>query len=273
MRECSAVVLIILSTAPFPFWASVFLCWILFLARNILCWVTKKVLVLLLVLLGAAAVLILIVTIYRHGYDLCHTVYRVVSDQVDKFILPFLDNSTQEQRAAGPDVATLDAILKLMERGDSYLRSQECELARQFYALAVARAEDTADFIDIAEIARWQLFKAKYCLGRARLPGTTTKDSNRCAIKALRNSDLMEDFEAVVKGVQQNVKHWDKWFKLFRLSKSSCSRLKVKKAYRRLMLQYHPDKFDGPKHCATEMSFVLAAGRELLEGHSACDVH
>lgn len=37
------------------------------------------------------------------------------------------------------------------------------------------------------------------------------------------------------------------------------------RAYRKAMLQYHPDKYDGDAACAHRMSLLINAAREVLE--------
>ena len=36
------------------------------------------------------------------------------------------------------------------------------------------------------------------------------------------------------------------------------------------MMKYHPDKFNGPHHCATMRTLILNAGKELVDNHGAC---
>ena len=35
------------------------------------------------------------------------------------------------------------------------------------------------------------------------------------------------------------------------------------------LVRFHPDKFDGPQHCAQTMSLLVSAGKELLGNHAA----
>jgi hypothetical protein len=202
--------------------------------------------------------------------------------------------------------ATLAEVLRLMQTGDRRMQDADCEAARTSYveAMSVARA---GKFADVVTIVEWKLYKAQSCLGSAvlPLPGPEVKDPT-CGIKALKDEELLADFEkAASKGGERRVKNWGRWFKLFGVSKHSCSKRDLSRGYRKLMLKYverrneergvlnvirrtrtcaisrlththllslryHPDKFRGGQHCAVTMSLIVNAGKELLDGHRAC---
>ena len=147
----------------------------------------------------------------------------------------------------------------------------ECEFAHQLYtvAMSLARKHHLADVVAMLE---WKLFKADSCLGSAvlPLPGPEEEDP-KCGIAALGNEELLADFEvAASRNGFRRVKQWPAWFDLFGLTEQSCSPKTLKASYRKLMVQYHPDKFDGPHHCALTMSLLVNAGKELLENRGAC---
>eukprot|EP00947_MAST-08B_sp_MAST-8B-sp1_P001940 g1940.t1 len=166
---------------------------------------------------------------------------------------------------------TLAEILRLMESGDARMEEDDCETARLSYAEAKALA-GRGRFSDVSMIIEWKLFKAESCLGAAvlPLPGPEVEDPT-CGIKALGDEELLADFSVAAQpGAFRRVRHWDRWFGLFKLDESSCSAQALKRAYRKVMLRYHPDKFRGSAHCAQTMSLIVNAGKELLENHSAC---
>ena len=134
--------------------------------------------------------------------------------------------------------ATLAEVLRLMQTGDRRMQDGDCEAARTSYveAMSVARA---GKFADVVTIVEWKLYKAQSCLGSAvlPLPGPEVKDPT-CGIKALKDEELLADFEkAASKGGERRVKHWGRWFKLFGVSKHSCSKRELSRGYRTLMLK------------------------------------
>ena len=147
----------------------------------------------------------------------------------------------------------------------------ECEFARQLYAVAMSLA-GKHHLADVVAMLEWKIFKADSCLGSAVLPlPRPEQEDPTCGIAALGNEDLLADFEvAASRGGFRRVKQWPAWFDLFGLTEQSCSPTALKASYHKLMLRFHPDKFDGPEHCAQTMGLLINAGKELLENHGAC---
>jgi len=135
--------------------------------------------------------------------------------------------------------ATLADVLRLIQTGDRRMQDDDCEAARTSYveAMSVARA---GKFADVMTVVEWKLYKAQSCLGSAvlPLPGPEVKDPT-CGIKALKDEELLSDFEkAASKGGERRMKHWGRWFKLFGVSKHTCSKRDLSRGYRTLMLKY-----------------------------------
>ena len=58
------------------------------------------------------------------------------------------------------------------------------------------------------------------------------------------------------------------WYKLFGTSEAACTPAALKKGYRNLMLQYHPDKLSAElRPCAQQAAVIVGAGNELLKPH------
>ena len=122
------------------------------------------------------------------------------------------------------------------------------------------------------KILEWKIFQAETCLGTAMLPVMAPGADPTCGIRELGDGDLREDFErASERKGWRKVKHWDKWYAIFDLTPNTCAPRALKKAYRKLMLKYHPDKFDGDAGCAQFMSLIVNAAKELLEGRRECN--
>ena len=50
-----------------------------------------------------------------------------------------------------------------------------------------------------------------------------------------------------------------------------CTAARLKRAYRKQLLKYHPDKWSaGPKECAQTMALLLNAGHELITKGGEC---
>ena len=88
---------------------------------------------------------------------------------------------------------------------------------------------------------------------------------------------LMEDFTkngmTSARGMGRRVKHWDAWYALFGFEeRSACNLAALHKAFRRIMVRYHPDRFEprALRHCAERASTVISAGYELIGEHSEC---
>ena len=169
------------------------------------------------------------------------------------------------------DTIILSTITEHMRTGDNYLAEDECAVARDAYATALSMAQELK-LTDLVTVLDWKVYKADFCLGAAVLPlsGPGTEDAT-CGIPTLANELLLSDFDiAASRFGFRRVQHWDEWFKLFGLTQQSCSPKALKRSYYRRMVKYHPDKFNGPQHCATMMALILNAGKELLDSHSAC---
>ena len=169
------------------------------------------------------------------------------------------------------DTIILSKITEHMRTGDKHLAEDECAVARDAYATALSMAQELK-LTDLVTVLDWKVYKADFCLGAAVLPlsGPGTEDAT-CGIPALGNELLLSDFDiAASRFGFRRVQHWDEWFKLFGLTQQSCSPKALKRSYYRRMVKYHPDKFNGPQHCATMMALILNAGKELLDSHSAC---
>ena len=169
------------------------------------------------------------------------------------------------------DTIILSTITEHMRTGDNHLAEDECAVARDAYATALSMAQELK-LADLVTVLDWKVYKADFCLGAAVLPlsGPGTEDAT-CGIPTLANELLLSDFDiAASRFGFRRVQHWDEWFKLFGLTQQSCSPKALKRSYYRRMVKYHPDKFNGPQHCATMMALILNAGKELLDSHSAC---
>ena len=169
------------------------------------------------------------------------------------------------------DTIILSTITEHMRTRDNYLAEDECAVARDAYATALSMAQELK-LTDLVTVLDWKVYKADFCLGAAVLPlsGPGTEDAT-CGISTLANELLLSDFDiAASRFGFRRVQHWDEWFKLFGLTQQSCSPKALKRSYYRRMVKYHPDKFNGPQHCATMMALILNAGKELLDSHSAC---
>ena len=169
------------------------------------------------------------------------------------------------------DTIILSKITEHMRTGDKHLAEDECAVARDAYATALSMAQELK-LTDLVTVLDWKVYKADFCLGAAVLPlsGPGTEDAT-CGISTLANELLLSDFNiAASRFGFRRVQHWDEWFKLFGLTQQSCSPKALKRSYYRRMVKYHPDKFNGPQHCATMMALILNAGKELLDSHSAC---
>ena len=165
----------------------------------------------------------------------------------------------------------LSKITEHMRTDDNHLAEDECAVARGAYATALSMAQELK-LTDLVTVLDWKVYKADFCLGAAVLPlsGSGTEDAT-CGIPALANELLLSDFDiAASRFGFRRVQRWDEWFKLFGLTQQSCSPKALKRSYYRRMVKYHPDKFNGPQHCATMMALILNAGKELLDSHSAC---
>jgi hypothetical protein len=67
--------------------------------------------------------------------------------------------------------------------------------------------------------------------------------------------------------------HWSEWFRLFGTDSTSCTRAKVEKEYRELMVKMHPDKYGASsalQQCATQASMIINFGRQLLLEQTQC---
>ena len=169
------------------------------------------------------------------------------------------------------DTIILSKITEHMRTGDNHLAEDECAVARDAYATALSMAQELKLTV-LVTVLDWKVYKADFCLGAAVLPlsGPGTEDAT-CGISTLANELLLSDFDiAASRFGFRRVQHWDEWFKLFGLTQQSCSPKALKRSYYRRMVKYHPDKFNGPQHCATMMALILNAGKELLDSHSAC---
>jgi ankyrin repeat protein len=163
-------------------------------------------------------------------------------------------------------------IVAMIRKGDGYMTNvkMECEKANVEYQKASDLAKKEL-FFDLAAEIDWKIFKAETCLS---IPhdnmDSKGNDGTKCTIDELFDEDMKADFNQMSNGQFLNVKHHAKWYALFGIEKSKCSARIVKRAWRKLQLKYHPDKYDGDKDCAREMSLMVNAAKELLEKQSAC---
>ena len=138
-------------------------------------------------------------------------------------------------------------------------------------ALELAKKVDS---VELMGSIRWEIYQAHQCLGRLSLPSTSEMQQCEDATPLLKNAAIMEDFPGLTDAAQigQNVKHRDKWYMLFGTTQSECTLKEVRRAYHKLMLQLHPDKFEPQhlKYCAEEASLVVNAGFELIKEHGEC---
>ena len=62
------------------------------------------------------------------------------------------------------------------------------------------------------------------------------------------------------------IRSWAAWYALFGTSEAECTPAALKRGYRTLMMQYHPDKLSGElRLCAQQAAVIIGAGNELLK--------
>jgi hypothetical protein len=140
------------------------------------------------------------------------------------------------------------------------------------------KIEDAADgaFDDLA----WKVHRAMWCAGEEpellagpeEMSCYCKKNSKKGNCVEKLNDKLMEDFEQAKKARgRKNIKYWEEWYKLFNLTRETCTKRGLTKQFRKLYLVYHPDKHRRECHAhAHAMSLVLGAGRELLMTNTDC---
>ena len=188
------------------------------------------------------------------------------------------------RRAPGSAEKRVNAA-DILSKGVCLLDDDQCEEAKKQFILALSALNIQGD---IGAVLRdelkmkivWKLFQANVCIGS--LPLGTGPHAASCVelLPLLANKRLEEDFALMgnSRGMLK-VQHWDAWFELFGFSDhKSCSRRGVNVAFRKLQLQYHPDKqshsdptrLQVVRQCAEQASMWVNAGKELLLVHSRC---
>jgi hypothetical protein len=206
--------------------------------------------------------------------------------------------------ATKPDTAqasttTTDDVAGILDgffaEGDALLDDDQCDEA----LLKYQRAQDAIDGTSLVDewwgVVAWKVYQARYCLGTVSLalPGSAVKEQkgqgeertkrrDRPCPSILQDIVLMAELErcsSVRCGAPKMVApslNWPKWFSVFGVTAENCTLPLIKRAYRKQMLEYHPDKAKLesnahiPEICRAQMILLLNAGADNIKRYSNC---
>jgi DnaJ-domain-containing protein 1 len=168
-------------------------------------------------------------------------------------------------RATGTDI---EAANELLRKGERLLKRRRCKEALEALEQAeVLGLQDTVTGEWEGRLA-WRLHQARHCVGAHTLALGDRSALCEKEITFLGDADLKDDFVTLADtgsdGGPANARHLPKWHKLFGVTEESCDPKVLKRAYRKLMLKYHPDKYKGEAECAQTASLWLNAGNFLV---------